>query len=87
MVAFVSIHRDSVNSCLLRHRLYDNMVKYFREIGRLGWGGESKDWILLNKWQAFLNTVLYLQIPQNVVNFLTSLGNFNFLRTLFYGVS
>jgi hypothetical protein len=50
------------------------------------------DWIELatdrDRWQALVNVVMNLQVPQNAGNFLTSCKPVNFSRrTLLHGVS
>jgi hypothetical protein len=54
-----------------RRRWYDNIKMDFQE---MGCGG--MDWIDLaqdrDKWLAFVNAVMNLQVPQNAGNFLTS---------------
>jgi hypothetical protein len=55
-----------------RCRWEDNIKMDLREVG---WGGII-DWITLaqdqDRWQAFVNTVMNLQVPQNAGNFLSS---------------
>jgi hypothetical protein len=53
---------------------------------------EGIDWIDLaqdrDKWRALVNAVMYLRVPQNAGNFLSSLGHFSFSgRTPLLGVS
>jgi hypothetical protein len=44
------------------------------DLKQVGW--ESADWIYTprerNKWQALVNMVIHLQVPQNAGNFFTS---------------
>jgi hypothetical protein len=56
------------------------------------WNGGLMDYINLDqdrdRWQALVNTVMNLQVPQNTGNFLTSCDLVSFSRrTLFLGVS
>jgi len=55
----------------LRHRWEDNIKMDLQEIGC---GGMA--WINLNQesngWQAFINAVMNLQVPENAGNFLTN---------------
>jgi len=54
-----------------RHRWEDNIKMNLQEVGCGG-----MDWIKLvqdrDRWRALVNAVMYLQVPQNAVNFLTS---------------
>ena len=55
-----------------RHRWEDNIKMDLQEVGCRG-----MDWIKLaqdmDSWRALVNTVMNLQVPYNVGNFLTSL--------------
>jgi hypothetical protein len=54
-----------------RHRWKDNIKINLQD---MGWGG--MDWIDVaqdtDRWQAIVNAVMNLRVPQNVGNFLTS---------------
>jgi hypothetical protein len=69
-----------------RHRWEDNIKVDLQE---MGCGG--MDWIELAKerewWQALVNEVMNLRVPQNAGNFLTNCKPASFLRALPHGVS
>jgi hypothetical protein len=68
-------------------RWEDNIKMDLRGVG---WG--DVDWIDLaqdrDRWRALVYTVMYLRVPKNAGNFLSSSGRFSFSgRTLLHGVS
>jgi hypothetical protein len=70
-----------------RHRWEDNIKMDLQDMGC-----ESMDWIDQaqdrDKWWALVDTVMNLQVPQNVGDFLTILELVSFSRrTLLHGVS
>jgi hypothetical protein len=62
-----------------RYRWVDNIKMDLREIG---WGG--MDWIDLaqdsDRWRALVNTVMNLQVPENVGKFLSNCATGGFSR-------
>jgi len=71
-----------------RNRWEDNNNKMYLQV--VGCGG--MDWIGLaqdrNRWQALMNAVMNLRVPQNAGNFLTNCNPVSFSRrTLVHGVS
>jgi hypothetical protein len=70
-----------------RQQLEDNIKMDLKEIGwgDMGWISLAQD---IDRCRMLVNVVMYLQIPQNAGNFLTSSGPVHFpRRILLYGVS
>jgi hypothetical protein len=73
-----------------RRRCVDNIKIYLRDVGCGGGGG--MDWIDRaqdrDRWRAFVNVVMNLQVSWNVGNFLSSWEPVSFSwRSLWHGVS
>jgi hypothetical protein len=72
----ILVGRDLREGDLLEDLCVDGRIILKFHFQEVGWGGGGMDWIDMaqdrDRWQAVVNAVMNLRVPQNAGNFLTS---------------